>query len=786
MSVTAGVSLASRLVLVMVLLLLLIQAAVFFSTREAMQRQAATEIETSLEVGERILQRLLVQDAERLGDAASVLASDFGFRSAIGTGDTDTIESALENSAARIGASVASFLDLRFQLLAATRESSATLRGTLETLGPALAEGRHDDDLAILQGVPYQFVLAPVRSPLLVGWVMMGFPVDATLARDFERLSGTSAAFFARMGDEPWQSVGASLESDNWRYTIHPERGTSKATIDGASFASRILYLPAAGGELAVVLVRSIDELMAPFTRLQQVLAVLTLVGIVCFTLISLLAAARVTRPLAQLTRATSRLEQGDFDVRIEGTDRGDEVGRLARGFQNMQTGLANQREEIMRLAYWDTLTGLPNREQFRRCLGEVIDAARSSSKPVTVVLLDLDRFKPVNDVLGYAFGDRLLQAVAERLREQTGASARMVARLDGDHFAIILLNTDARQGDALAAQWQQQLLLPLTLDGHTIDLSASFGVASWPESTDHPATLINRAEIAMDAAKARGVGHLVYEPSMDSASLQSLSLLTDLRTALDTGQLQLYLQPKVAAQSGKLVGAEALIRWIHPVRGMIPPMAFIPFAEQTGFIRQLTQWVFDAVADAAMALRAHGLSIPLSLNLSTRDLLDVQLPARLLDRLAQHPVLRPSDFCLEITESAIMEDPKRARHTLIELAEHGFRLSIDDFGTGHSSLAYLQALPVHELKIDRSFLRDFVTTDRNRLIVKSTVELAHALNLSVVAEGVEDETTMQALAGLHCDDVQGYWITRPLPVGAFLSWHDQWRRHPLNPAHAR
>jgi EAL domain-containing protein (putative c-di-GMP-specific phosphodiesterase class I) len=308
------------------------------------------------------------------------------------------------------------------------------------------------------------------------------------------------------------------------------------------------------------------------------------------------------------------------------------------------------------------------------------------------------------------------------------------------------------------------------------VDLSASMGVACWPTDAQDADLLMSRAEIAMHAAKSRTAGVLLYAPTLDSSSSQTLSLLSDLRHALAQGELRLFLQPKVAVADETVVGAEALVRWQHPQRGLVPPLQFIPFAEQTGFVRQLTLWMFEEAARQWQALQPAQGQLRLSINLSTRDLLDPDFPLR-LSGLLVHYGLSAQAFCLEITESAIMDDPQRAEATLGRLAELGFKLSIDDFGTGYSSLAYLKRLPVDELKIDKSFVMGMAGDESDAKIVRSTVDLAHNLGLSVVAEGVEDQALLLRLRELRCDEAQGYHIARPMPAAEFVAWRTRWEQ---------
>ncbi|MGL4434647.1 MAG: putative bifunctional diguanylate cyclase/phosphodiesterase, partial [Giesbergeria sp.] len=464
------------------------------------------------------------------------------------------------------------------------------------------------------------------------------------------------------------------------------------------------------------------------------------------------------------------RLAGGDYSEPLRHTGRSDEIGDLARSFDGMRLEIARQQAEVRDLAYRDRLTGLPNRERFRQAVVQAIAAQRPLGQPMAVLLMDLDRFKHVNDVLGYAFGDRLLQAVAQRLLPHAAQAQDLVARVGGNEFALLLHGTDPTRALKAAQAIVQAFEAPLELDEQTVDLSAAMGIACWPGDAADADTLLNRAEIAMYAAKRRLSVVQLYDPALDSSSAQTLTLLGDLRRAVEQGELRLFLQPKVALQGSHALAAEALVRWQHPQRGLVPPMEFVPFAEQTGFVRQLTLWVFEAAARWQAQPSARALGVRVSVNLSTRDLLDPELSQRLEDILQRHGVAATA-FCLEITESAIMDDPQRAEAMLNRLAQQGFRLSIDDFGTGYSSLAYLRRLPVQELKIDKSFVMGMQTAEGDALIVRSTIDLAHNLGLSVVAEGVESADILEHLRSLQCDEAQGYHISRPLPLDDYLAW---------------
>lgn len=772
----SGMSLSSRIVIVMLALLLAVQVAGFWAVRAAVERQVRNEIASDLTVGERIWDRLLQQNAQRLREASIVLAADYGFRSAVTTGDKETLSSALENSGERIGASITALLDPELRLVSSSQAggSDTMVVDVLSDLGIALSKDMDGGQIALVNGRVYQFVMVPVRAPVVVGWVLMGFPVGQELLDDVNRLSGVHVALLSGKNTGARKLQLTTLPEQNEAVLRAAQVMTTEVGINDDLLVARHVTINALGGELQVVLLRSIAEAYEPFAKLQWMLGLITLGGVLLFGIGSQRAARWVAQPLKELTRFAKALELGNYDVEVSGKRRGDEVGLLARGFDSMRTSIAAQRDEILRLAYWDRLTGLPNREKFRETIKATINAHPSPALPLVAVTLNLDRFKHVNDVLGYAFGDELLKAVAQRLCLQVNRPGDLVARLGGDEFAILLTHCDAQESVAITARIAAAFETPLALGEQTVDLSASMGVACWPADAPDADLLMSRSEIAMHAAKAKTAGVLLYTPALDSSSAQTLSLLSDLRHAVQNDELRLFLQPKVATSSGQVVAAEALVRWQHPQRGLVPPMEFIPFAEQTGFVRQLTIWMFAAVAQQWRELQPAEGHLRIAINLSTRDLMDLELPQRLAAIMQQNGV-SASGFCLEITESAIMDDPQRAETTLYKLAELGFKLSIDDFGTGFSSLAYLKRLPVNELKIDKSFVMGMEDDESDAKIVRSTIDLAHNLGLSVVAEGVENQAILDTLRELDCDEAQGYFIGKPMPYKDFIAWRERW-----------
>ena len=750
------------------------QAVGFTVVRQSIERNARTQIAQALDLDENVWRRLLDQNADKLRQGSALLAADYGFRSAVNSGDADTIQSVLENHGSRIGAAVTALLGTDFTLRAASlSDSMEDFPATLRQIVPPLAVQPQGSQIAVMDGVPYQFVMVPLRAPVVIGWVLMGFPIDQPLADEMRRLLSVHVVLVVRAAGGAVSAPVATLPPEALAQLLRQGGGAGELTTGGGTLLARAVRLDSVGGEVQALLLRSVDEVLAPYRQLQVLLAIITVAGVLLFAVGTGFMAQRLATPLRSLLAATQRLSRGEYDVPLAHTRRTDEIGNLARSFDRMRVDIGSQQAEIRRLAYWDRLTGLPNRERFREAVVQAIaqgSGGAAPAAPVAVLTLDLDRFKHVNDVLGYAFGDRLLQAVAGRLGEQVGGPHDMVARLGGNEFAVLLHGVDAAGAQDMAQRITRSFEEPLAFEDQTVDLSAGIGIACWPGDADDADTLLSRSEIAMYAAKRRLSGPLQYDASFDSASTLTLSLLSELRRAVDRGELRLYLQPKVALHGQAGLAAEALVRWAHPQRGLVPPAEFIPFAEQTGFVRQLTLWMFEAVARLLADPRTQGLPLRVSVNLSTRDLLDPELSQRLAAILARHGVPAAA-FCLEITESAIMDDPLRAEAMLNRLSEQGFKLSIDDFGTGYSSLAYLKRLPVDELKIDKSFVMGMEAGEDDATIVRSTIDLAHNLGLTVVAEGVETAGILERLRVLHCDEAQGYHITRPLPVEDFLAW---------------
>jgi diguanylate cyclase len=421
------------------------------------------------------------------------------------------------------------------------------------------------------------------------------------------------------------------------------------------------------------------------------------------------------------------------------------------------------------RQAVTDDLTGVGNRralvEHGAQRLGEA-----AADERVALMLIDLDDFKEVNDALGHHAGDELLREMARRLSARADADDLLV-RLGGDEFALVVTLAPGQEARPSAERLLERLAQPLVIDGTRVRVNASAGIAESDPSADTISELLRRADVAMYAAKKNASSRVqLFDPQLDVANHARIEMLHDLDAAIANHEFVLHYQPKIAVETGATVGAEALVRWQHPTRGLLYPDAFLTLVEQSGLMGAMTRMVVEAAIGQLAAWRASGLQISVAVNLSASDLLDEQLAEWIVTLLAVHDVPIGA-LQVEITESVLMTDPDRAGTMLEKLRDNGLRIAVDDYGTGYCALAYLRDLPIDELKIDRTFIAPVTADPRSAAIVRSTIELAHALDLDVVAEGVEDQSALDLLADSGCDFAQGYHFSRPLPADEFAAW---------------
>jgi diguanylate cyclase (GGDEF)-like protein len=706
------------------------------------------------------------QNRRQLETAATVLAADFAFREAIATQDRPTIRSVIRNHGLRIGAQVMMVIHPDGQLIAVTQErrSPPDAHPFRELLSAAESAGKSSGFRQMRDGRFYQIVLVPIHAPKLIAWVAMGFLVDDGWARDLAGMTGLTVSVIRR-GARGSEVLASSLEQTARSALLLalndlPVDMPGELRIGDEHYQT--VHQPL-DKDTIVALQRSVEQARAPFQTLQQALWAIVLASVAAFAVGSVMLARRIARPVNELADAARRIEAGDYARPVPRLS-SDEIGALAVSFDHMRERVADREQKILRLAYEDSLTGLPNRTRFVEEFNRLPADSRGA-----VIVMNLDRFAPINNALGHPVGDRLLAEIGRRL-SSLRSDATLACRFWGDEFVFLQRDADRAAASRTAETLIAALRQPFTLDGQRLDVDASIGIALYPDDGRDAATLHRRAELAMHTAKQQRRGVTFAAESDKEPPHEQLSLIGEMREAMNRREFQLYYQPKLDLARRRITSAEALIRWRHPQRGLVPPGSFIPFAEKTGFISELTPWVLETAIAQAARWRGDGIHLVPAVNLSALDLLSPELIDHLRRLIAEHS-LAANALCLEITESALMEDPRLALSHLHEMAALGLKLAIDDYGVGHASLAYLQTLPVHELKIDGRFVRAVAETPRNAAIVHSTIVLCHALGLRVVGEGAETADDLAWLTDNGCDLAQGYGIARPMPAEDMAGW---------------
>ena len=765
-------SFQARIAGVLVLLLLVVVGALYAAVQTATNAAVRSQAREQLDVGSLVFQQLLEVRGRQLHDAVQVLAADFGFKDAVASGDTETIRSALANHGARINASAVMMLGLDGNLeVSSDRQISGQ---TAQRLSAQVMQRQREGVQIFLMPIAdkiYLLVQATVTAPLPIARVMMGFQVDDVFAAELRELTHLDLTLLATQDGvaDIWISTLQPAQRVQLQGSMAELANDAVSLIGDESYLNQTLVLASGDGyEVRALLHKSLSQAQQAFAPLDQNILLIALVALTASLVGALLLARSVSQPVQQLAAVAERVRQGDYQASLD-LQRGDELGRLATAFKAMQQGIAERERQLAHNALHDALTGLPNRTLALERLGSAITAER----PTALLYLGVANFRAVNESLGAEGGDLALQQLSRRLQAilRPGDS---VARIIGDEFLLLLENTDSDSAVGIADKVQQLLLKPLRVATHDFALDCRIGIASYPVDGNAPEELLRRASIAMQDAAGMASHLQVYQRGRDDAQQRQIRLIRDLRHAPSKAELLLHYQPKLDIAAGQVRQAEALLRWQHPALGMVSPGEFIPLAERTGSIQLLTAWVIEEVLRQLREWAGRGLRVQVSLNISTEDLIDPQLPARVSKLLAEYQI--PAEqLIFEITESGVMLNPEIALQVLHGLRACGISLSVDDFGTGYSSLTQLKRMPVQELKIDQSFIRDLDDASEDSVIVRSTIEMSHSLGLKVVAEGVEFERSLQLLGRWQCDTAQGYLISRPLAAKAFETWMAQY-----------
>lgn len=737
----------------------------------AISDNATRMVRRELEVSGVVFDRIWELRSTQLRDGANLLARDFGFRSAFATGDDATIRSALDNLRDRLGLHLAFIVGVDGAVAGLGAQLDEMQTAALWT---ALDSTENAAGVLTLSGVTYQAISAPILSPTLAGWVVFATRLDETEMRRLEALSAIplDAMVLRRDGDKMWaggrdeRSAGAAQKLSRFVQTALDAGVEKPRDLDAADGRAIALVKPLAGlgeGSHGALLLRyPLAKALAPYQPLFFMVFLIGLFGVALSVAGSWVLARGLTRPIQALDDAALRLRDGaDVTVAVETRD---EIGRLAINFNAMAAGIRAREKTITHLALHDAETDLLNRQGLK----QIIDASAQATpgKILVVAALGVDRFHHVRSAIGYGLANTLLREIAARLtRAEPDAH---IARIATSILGLAYEARDVNDAQSFAAALQSTLTQPIVLDRDTIDASLTIGLVckALGGSAD---ILIDRANIALDQARGSRKKIAVFDAVAYGDPARNLSLTSEMMAAMASGAMSIYLQPKYDIRKGAVTGAEALLRWRHPRRGMIPPDLFVGMAEETGHIRPLTDWVLAQAIAAQADLRARGHDLSMSVNVSGRLMDDQDFADRAIDMIET----AGADICMEITETAVINSPDIALRIIDRYAAAGISISIDDYGSGLSSLAYLKQIRAHELKIDKSFVLSLAEGHRDALLVKSTVDLAHSLGLKVTAEGVETAEALALLQTMGCDIAQGYFIARPMPVEDFARFMD-------------
>ncbi len=753
-------SFRNRLIIVFLFLLTLVQLATAAFVLSATLKDNRQQQKQSLVIGTNVFAEMLLNRSIQLNQSLSVLSADFGFKRAVATKEQDTIESVLSNHGMRIGAAAAILLSPDGRLLSS---SLAQLQQRdIDSLFKLTQSANSDFAVLNFDHASYQFVLQPVKAPTLIAWVGMGFLLDASVANQAKRITGIDISFVNQSGERiemvstlpptQQQSVLKQLqEVENVDSTVQ-----DNLPLD---YLSVVQQLDKHGLNQWAILHQSVDKWQQNYLSLRNnMLLIFAITSLLAFAIATWFARG-LTRPIYSLVNFARRVGQGENPDKIDGAPA--ELQVLADTLSIMRGNIETRENALLYQSQHDALTGLYNRFAAKQLLTEKIGMLNGC-----LVLLDIKHFRHINDIIGFANADKLLLLFSQRLATLSD-DIKLIARLDGDSFLLLF-------GEPLTEKTIEQFLLklavPFTIEGSKISLTVRAGMINLVNQYHNIDTLLRHGEIALNHACLSNLSVAEYQVGTDEKYQRELALVRELPEALSDRQLHLVYQPKINIQQGICYGAEALIRWQHPTLGFIPPDEFIQLAENSGNISIVSEWVISEAVSQLVKWHAEGLDLSVAINLSAHDLIDESLPARICSQLTAHGLPR-SSLAIEVTEGAVMTDTQAAIDVLTQFKDLGIHVSIDDFGTGHSSLAYLKMLPVDEVKIDRSFIKDIHLNDTDLMIVQTSIQLIKGLNLSVVAEGVESIAGIDILRKLQCDSIQGYVYAKPLKAPDFRQW---------------
>lgn len=757
-------SFRSQLIAMLVFFLAMIQFISGTAILDTIKRDSINQAVKRIEVAKKVFQLSIDNRSKHLSVGVTLLASDFGFKTAVATQDAATIRSSLENNAQRVGADFGILLSPQGVSLNSTYDM--VYGSDFTQLIKNNRRRRNINGFIEVDHKPYQLVLVPVKAPNVIAWVGMAFQMGNELAKEIKGITGLEVSFSSINNileeEHLHEDHITTLEMDNID-AILAQFVREDLNEDLTLFSQDNSYLTSA---VKLDIEHQWAFLHLPYNSWIQNINEVTNRLIIIFSviltlsiLLSWFSARRLLKPIQVLVSKAKRMGRGEHvDIQAQAG----EFGVLSKTLSGMQSRIEKREEELSFQASHDSLTGLRNRNAVEAFLSSHLNTQQGG-----VVLVNIRHFKDINNMMGFENGDILLCEFAQRLNLLI-TQDDVVARLAGDEFIVVF---NSPFDEMTLTKMHHSLQQEFDISGSKVCLQICMGALFFNKQDDLTVNgIMRRVDISADEAKQSENGIAIYEQGQDESHRRTLSIIRDLPDSIASSQLFIVYQPKVNIQKRQCKNAEALIRWIHPSLGFISPVEFIPLLERSGNIQLITKWVIEEVCKQQSNWKLQDMDVQVAINLSALDLIDLSLPNYIKEMMDKYQV-KAKQLAFEVTESSVMKDTKTVIHVLNALKKMGFKLSIDDFGTGQSSLAYLRDLPVDEVKIDRSFVHDIDVNESNALIVRTTIQLSHSFGFSVTAEGMENIEGLSILEDYGCETIQGYYFSKPLKSDEFLNW---------------
>lgn len=746
-------------------LLCLTSLIIIFFVWLSTTKHAEAQIERDLDVAEEVFKNIFESREDRLYSSALVLTDDFGFKQAIASQDKYTIGSVLKNHSERIAADLMTAIDLDGNIISSTSDAFKNNQPfpNQELIRRTLSEG---GVVSLLQfnGTLYQTILVTIDAPKAIAIAQLGFEIDKELIIDFKKLTKLDIIVKSSKNNGP-PIIISSLNNLDTQTVLLNNAGNSPTSINLSTmikndrFMSRYFELISSDNlTVSIKLAENVDKLFAEFNALQFKIISITALSVAVSLLLIAIFSKNLTLPLSILAARTNRIADGEYDDELNISANSKEIDGLISSFKSMQYKIFAREEKILYQSSHDHLTKLFNRVGIH----EVIKNKYLSLTRFSVVGIDIKNYRNINDTFGYTNGDNYIKALASRIEKIKGISARISNR-------ELLLLVDDHISEEAVLDIKSVMDATVFIDGIEIRPLLSFCLLRCIDASSIE-NLFRQVSMTLDKAKVESTLFILYTPLIEKEYLTRLNILTFLDNALhqDTDEFTMVYQPKLHTKSGKIFKAEALLRWNNSTIGFVSPEVFIPIAEQSGLIQLITYLVIKKVIMQVKSWEEQSLYPQVAINLSVHDIENIELLPFIIEQLKSHKI-SSKQITFEITESDLMNDPKKAALQLCEFRQAGFDLSIDDFGTGYSSLSYLKNMPVNELKIDKSFILNLNENDDDKNIVQTIISLAKMFDLQVVAEGVENIETLNLLKAWDCDWIQGYYISKPLSSDNFV-----------------